>query len=75
MNTNTTTIPISVELLRKLEEVSKGQDTAKLIEKVMSDYAERLRKKRSEREIKILNRIAEEQHDEIMETLEYQIDW
>lgn len=75
MNTETKTIPISGELFKTLEEITKGKDAAKLVEKVMTDYAKRLRKRQSEREIEILNRIAEEQHDEIMETLEYQIDW
>ncbi len=75
MITETKTIPISGELIKTLEEITKGKDVAKLVEKVMTDYAKRLRKRQSEREIEILNRIAEEQHDEIMETLEYQIDW
>jgi Mg/Co/Ni transporter MgtE len=69
-------IPISFDLLKKIDSVAKEQkeNTVELIERVIDDYAKLMRQKRDEREIEILNRIAEEQREEILENLEYQVD-
>lgn len=69
-------IPISFDLLKKIDNVAKEQkeDTVELIERVIGDYAKLMRQKRDQREIEILNRIAEEQREEILENLEYQVD-
>lgn len=78
MDTNVkTSIPISVELLQKVEAIAKRQHrkSEELVEIILSDYTKIAKEKRQAREIEILNRISEEQHDEIMETLEYQTDW
>ena len=75
MNMHTKSVQISTDLLSRLEDAIKGKDVSELIEKVMSEYADKLKEKRRQKEIETLNRIAEEQHEEIMETLEYQIDW
>jgi len=69
-------IPISFELLKKIDRVAKQrqENTVELIERVMGDYAKLMRRKRDARESEILNRIAEEQEAEILENLEYQVD-
>jgi metal-responsive CopG/Arc/MetJ family transcriptional regulator len=69
-------IPISFDLLKKIDNVAKEQkeNTVELIERVIGDYAKLMRRKRNEREMEILNRIAEEQREEILENLEYQVD-
>ena len=74
MDTNVkTSIPISVELFQKVEAIAKRQNrkSEELVEIILSDYTKIAKEKRQAREIEILNRISEEQHDEIMETLEY----
>ena len=70
MNMHTKSVQISTDLLSRLEDAIKGKDVSELIEKVMSEYADKLKEKRRQKEIETLNRIAEEQHEEIMETLE-----
>jgi len=69
-------IPISFDLLKKIDNVAKEQkeNTVELIERVIGDCAKLMRRKRNEREMEILNRIAEEQREEILENLEYQVD-
>ena len=69
-------IPISFDLLKKIDSVAKAkqENAVELIERVMEDYTRSMRQKRDEREIEILNRIAVEQRDEILENLEYQVD-
>jgi len=69
-------IPISFDLLKKIDSVAKEQkeNTVELIERIIAEYAKLMRQKRNEREIEILNRIAEEQREEILENLEYQVD-
>lgn len=69
-------IPISFDLLKKIDDVAKEQkeNTVELIERVMEDYAKLMRQRRDARDVEILNRIAEEQRDEILENLEYQVD-
>ena len=69
-------IPISFELLKKIDRVAKQrqENTVELIERVIGDYAKLMRRKRNEREMEILNRIADEQREEILENLEYQVD-
>lgn len=69
-------IPISFDLLKKIDSVAKEkqENAVELIERVMGDYTRLMRQKRDAREIEILNRIALEQKDEILENLEYQAD-
>jgi len=69
-------VPIYFDLLKRIDNVDKEQkeNTVELIERVIDEYAKMMRRKRNEREIEILNRIAEEQREEILENLEYQVD-
>jgi metal-responsive CopG/Arc/MetJ family transcriptional regulator len=69
-------IPISFDLLKKIDSLAKErqENAVELIEKILADYAREMRQKRDAKDIEILNRIAEEQREEILETLEYQVD-
>lgn len=75
-----TTITISKELLKEIDDFAKDfDDRSECVEKALEEYVERHRQQKKkvlseEEEIAILNRIAEEQKEEILETLEYQVD-
>jgi Arc/MetJ-type ribon-helix-helix transcriptional regulator len=64
-----TSVIISSELLVEANFFGKRSE---VIEKALREYLEK--KKRETKEIDILNRIAKEQGDEILENLEYQAD-
>jgi Arc/MetJ-type ribon-helix-helix transcriptional regulator len=64
-----TSVTISSELLVEANFFGKRSE---VIEKALREYLEK--KKRETKEIDILNRIAKEQGDEILENLEYQVD-
>jgi GTP1/Obg family GTP-binding protein len=69
-------IPISFDLLKKIDSLAKErqENAVELIERVLRDYTRLMRQKRDAKDIEILNRIAEEQREEILENLEYQVD-
>ena len=69
-------IPISFELLKQIDDLAKEEkeNVVELIERVMKNYAERIREEKRVREIEVLNRIAAQEGEEILENLEYQVD-
>ena len=72
-----TSISISPDLLEDIKAAAREQkrNISEIVENGMRDYLKKLmREKHDAREIEILNRIAEEQHEEILENLEYQAD-
>jgi metal-responsive CopG/Arc/MetJ family transcriptional regulator len=82
MNTKVkTTVTISKDLLNEVDVFAKEyRNRSEFVETALRDLVERKRRQQKpkltrEEEIEILNRIADEQRDEILETLEYQIDW
>jgi metal-responsive CopG/Arc/MetJ family transcriptional regulator len=76
-----TTITLPKDLLNEVDIFAKDfRNRSEFVEKALRDLVERkkLQKKPKltrEEEIAILNRIADEQQEEILETLEYQTDW
>lgn len=69
-------IPISLKLLKRLDNFAfyEKDNLFEFIERILIDYVENETKKRSKKEIELLNKIAVEQREEILENLEYQID-
>jgi metal-responsive CopG/Arc/MetJ family transcriptional regulator len=67
-----TSVTISSELLIEAKFFGKRSE---IIENALREYLERKKfEKREAKELDILNRIAQEQGDEILENLEYQAD-
>ncbi len=82
MNTKVkTTITIPKDLLNEVDIFAKDfRNRSEFVEKALRDLVERKKQQKKprltrEEEIAILNRIADEQREEILETLEYQTDW
>lgn len=75
-----TTITIEADLLERVEDAARNfRDRSEIFEKAVQDYLPKLRQKpksqlTDEEEIAILNRIADEQGEAILENLEYQVD-
>ena len=75
-----TSVTISRNLLKEVDILAKDfRSRSEFVETVLRDLVERRRRREKpklthEEEIAILNRIADEQGEEILETLEYQID-
>ena len=75
-----TTIAIESDLLERVEDAAKNfQSQSEVFENALREYLPKLSVKRKrklsrEQEIEILNRIAVEERDEILENLEYQAD-
>ena len=81
MNTKVkTTITIPRDLLTEVDVFAKDyRSRSEFVETALRDLVERKRRQQKpkltqEEEIAILNRIADEQREEILETLEYQVD-
>ncbi len=81
MNTKVkTTITIPKDLLNEVDIFAKDyRSRSEFVETALRDLVERKRRQQKpkltqEEEIAILNRIADEQREEILETLEYQVD-
>lgn len=77
-----TSITISADLLEKIEQIAKEKNgkRSEIIEQGMSEFvARKVQKKKPKlteaQEIELINRFADEHREEILETLEYQIDW
>lgn len=75
-----TTITIPKDLLNEVDIFAKDyRSRSEFVETALRDLVERKRRQQKpkltqEEEIAILNRIADEQREEILETLEYQVD-
>jgi metal-responsive CopG/Arc/MetJ family transcriptional regulator len=75
-----TTIAIEADLLEKVDDAAKNfQNRSEVFEKALEEYLPKfsVKKKRKlsrDEEIEILNRMAVEERDEILENLEYQAD-
>lgn len=75
-----TSVTISKNLLKEVDILAKDfRSRSEFVETVLRDLVERRRRRKKpkltdEEEIAILNRIADEQGEEILENLEYQID-
>ncbi len=75
-----TTITIPKDLLNEVDVFAKDyRSRSEFVETALRDLVERKRRQQKpkltqEEEIAILNRIADEQREEILETLEYQVD-
>ncbi len=69
-------IQISTDLYSKISKFASqaNMNVEEFFEKALLDYVENENKKRSKKEIELLNKIAVEQREEILENLEYQID-
>ncbi len=74
-----TTIAIEADLLEQVKNAAKNfRSPSEVFEKALQEYLPKLKQKTEKRrptreeEIEILNRYAEEYHDEILENLEYQ---
>lgn len=82
MNTKVkTTITIEADLLEQVKNAAKGfRNQSEVVEKALREYLPKLKLKPPKQkltrkeEIAILNRIAVEQREEILENLEYQAD-
>ncbi len=81
MNTKVkTTITIPKDLLNEVDIFAKDyRSRSEFVETALRDLVERKRRQQKpkltqEEEIATLNRIADEQREEILETLEYQVD-
>lgn len=76
-----TSVTISKDLLKEIDNFAKDfRNRSECVEKALREFVERKRQQQKprltrEQEIAILNRIADEQREEILETLEYQTDW
>jgi metal-responsive CopG/Arc/MetJ family transcriptional regulator len=75
-----TTIAIEADLLEQVKSAAKNfRSPSEVFEKALQEYLPKLKQKPEKRkltreeEIEILNRYAEEYHDEILENLEYQV--
>lgn len=76
-----TTITIEADLLEKIDDAAKDfQDRSEVFEKALREFLSKINRKpkkrlSNEEETTILNRIADEEREEILETLSYQVDW
>lgn len=76
-----TTIAIEADLLKKVDDAAKNfRDRSEVFEKALESFLMKTQTKpqkqiTDEEEAAILNRIADEECEEILETLSYQIDW
>ncbi len=76
-----TTVAIEADLLKKVDDAAKNfRDRSEVFEKALESFLLKIQPKprkqiTDEEETAILNRIADEEREEILETLSYQIDW
>lgn len=76
-----TCITISEDLIKELDEFAGGEcNRSEFVEKALRKYIDNLKlwrrvRENADAEKEIINRIADEQREEILETLEYQKDW
>ena len=71
-----TSITLSRETLRALDELAQGRSRSELIEQAVLEHIRRLeRDARSERERELLDAHADALNEEMADVLEYQADW
>lgn len=76
-----TTIIIEADLLEQVDDIAKNfQSRSEVFEKALQEYLPKQkskprRKLSEEEEIALINKYADENREEILETLSYQIDW
>jgi hypothetical protein len=71
-----TTIELSEEVLKALEQTSGPDDRSQVVEAAIWAYIRHARHQaRAERDLEILNRNAEELNEEAADVLEYQVNW
>jgi metal-responsive CopG/Arc/MetJ family transcriptional regulator len=76
-----TTIAIEADLLEKVDDAAKNfRDRSEVFEKALESFLLKIKTKprkqiSDDEETAILNRIADEEREEILETLSYQTDW
>lgn len=72
-----TSVVLPKKLLMSVDKIkSKKQSRSKLIEGLLNDFvAKEKRKELNRRDMKIINRNADEINEEVLETLNYQVSW